>query len=102
MINSQPEAYLILDDFAIFYPNDFNANALLPSFTFIGEPVKTADLPGNRKTKVCFASNGKYSIAIIESNETTDIRCLLFLPNISPIRNKLTNICTTKALYRFG
>jgi alpha-glucosidase len=70
---SQAKSYLIMDDIAIFYPNDFNGDAHLPSFALKSEPVKTGDIPADWKTKVHFYSNGKFSNAIIEIDESTDI-----------------------------
>lgn len=71
--SGQTKSFIIMDDIAIFYPKDFNANDHLPSFALINEPVKSGDLPNNWKTKVHFSSDDKYSSAIIEIDETTSV-----------------------------
>ena len=43
---------LIGNHTAIFYPNDFNAAANLPSLAFEKEPVRTGDLPATWKFEI--------------------------------------------------
>lgn len=73
MASSQAKSYLIMDDVAIFYPENFNADDHLPSFALVNEPVKTAEMPDDWATKVDFSYNGKLSIAYVDIDETTDI-----------------------------
>ena len=73
MANSQTKSYLIMDDVAIFYPENFNADDHLPSFALVNEPVKIAEMPDDWATKVDFLYNGKLSIAYVDIDETTDI-----------------------------
>jgi alpha-glucosidase len=54
---------LIGNHIAIFYPNDFNSTANLPSLAFEKEPVRIEDLPATWKFVPSFYHSGKETCA---------------------------------------
>lgn len=70
--SSQEKAALIMDNVAIFYPEDFNKEKHLPSFALEKEPEEIGQLPESWKTKVQFSKSLGKSIAYINTTEDTD------------------------------
>jgi len=66
-------AALIQDNVAIFYPDDFDADANLPSFALLEEPEEIGALPEDWRTRVEFSSAFGQSMAKVEVDSSTNL-----------------------------
>jgi alpha-glucosidase len=71
-IKAQPNAALIGDNIAVFYPDHYQKKFHHPSFALTKEPERTGALPGNWRIPVQFDSISGKSIASIAVEEGTD------------------------------
>lgn len=66
-------AALLADNVAVFYPDDFDAEANLPSFALVSEPQEKAPLPKDWKTHVMFSSAFGQSMARVLVDSETNL-----------------------------
>lgn len=66
-------AALIQDNVAIFYPDDFDAEANLPSFALLEEPEEMGALPDDWQTHVEFSSAFGQSLAQVKVDSSTNL-----------------------------
>ncbi|MEQ9021932.1 MAG: hypothetical protein RLN82_04125, partial [Pseudomonadales bacterium] len=72
-VSAAERAALIQDNVAIFYPENFDAEANLPSFALLQEPEETGALPDSWKTRVEFSSAFGQPMAQVEVDSSTTL-----------------------------
>ncbi len=73
LLFGQQRAYMIGEQTAIFYPENYHKNLQEPSFALIKEPKRTAPLDKDWKLNVKFDSIQSKNIAVINIDEDVDL-----------------------------
>lgn len=73
LASAEPRAALIKENVAVFYPENFDADANLPSFALLEEPTEIGALPDAWQDKVEFSSAFGLSMARVGVASTTNL-----------------------------